>query len=338
MDLDLVDDGNSSGGNTSVSCELSKHQLFLLAMTRGASSVVCTVVCAILLGAVCRYMNWRFYEHRLLVYLTVVSLLYLLSVINQFVVLGRDSLDQGVHHGLCTTAATLTQLTLWLQLLVAVWIILYFVFSYGQPSYDFYDPHRALRRCKREILPLCVVIVWSAIFATVPVITDTYGLIGGWCWIRSLDDDCNLDAIGAVEQWVLFYAWQILLLVSAPIVLVIGVCRSYQIARRTEGTAVDTATAYRKKARASGIALTAYIAIYFLFQVYGLFVLLYIYVSSSIRSELSTALVAIAPIRFAFLPLLALLYLYCAGKFPDHARQLQQPTDNVSVVNYNSIH
>ena len=317
MDFSLDNENYSAitSANSST-CQLEDYQVNLLCGVRGGCAAVCAIIYTVLLGVTCWCMNRRFFEHRLLVYLILVSLLNLLANISQFVVLGRNSLDHNIFNGLCTTVATLTQFTAWLQILVAAWILIYFWFSYGQPSYDYYDPHRALRRCKREILPLCGTVVWAAFIAIVPAITEKYGMIYGWCWIQN---QCNDDPVGIAEQWILYYGWLIILLVCAPVVLIIGVCRSRQIARMSEGIAVQTAEIYRRKARASAIVLTAYILVYLLFYLYDL-CLVITDVSKTIPFGMWIIDAATISIRTTVLPLLALLYLYCTGKFPALAR------------------
>ena len=308
MELDLV---VNNSDNDTANCQLSEHQVKIIAEVRGASSVVCTILCVLSLGITCRYMNRRFFEHRLLVYLTLASLLNLFAIIGQGV-----TFDDDVHHDICTVIATFDQFSRWLTVLVAVWIIVYFLVSYGEQPYNYSDPHEALRRCKREILPVCVFVIWSAMFAIVPTITDTYGVTRGWCWIRVSDNKCNKDIIGFAEQWVLWLGWQILIVVSAPVVLVIGVWRSHRIARAMKQTANQTAESYRKKAKASGIVLFTFLTLYTLFNVYQVCEIIYSYISDRFSLVLRIVDAAYVPISIVILPLLVMLYLYCAGKFP----------------------
>ena len=315
--MDLSGDGS---GDDTVTCQLRGHPLKVLAGVRGASAVVCTLTCAVLLGVICRYMNWRSYEHRLLVYVTSVSLLRLLSSVSQSAVLGQGTFSQDVFHGLCSAIGMLAQFTSWLQLLTAAWILAYLWLSYGQPSYDYYDPHRALRRCKREILPLCLLILWAAVFTVIPAATGKYGETPfGSCWIRPFDSNCDADIGGVAEQWVLWYGWKMLLMICTPVVLIYGVYRYHKVVQMTKSTATQTAESYAKKARASIVVFVTYITFYLLVYLIEVCIHFRAFLSKAHTPKLPSLLVTdgiIHPIKAIVLPLLALLYFYYAGKFP----------------------
>ena len=44
-----------------------------------------------------------------------------------------------------------------------------------------------------------------ASFFWVPLLHNAYGLAGGWCWIRAMDDQCTKLKAGLVEQFALWY-------------------------------------------------------------------------------------------------------------------------------------
>ena len=90
------------------------------------------------------------------------------------------------------------------------------------------------RKMKRILQGLMgAIIVLAALIVTlsfVPFLTGTYGEIGGWCWIFSIDEDCKVLVVGLIEQmflWIIYHALISLiciLMVMAAVVLLLRAC------------------------------------------------------------------------------------------------------------------
>lgn len=91
--------------------------------------------------------------------------------------------------------------------------VLVFVFTVGIKIYLFffvrhiargsmlprflYTKHR---RVIMESLYVCLLTAATLGYAAIPFITNNYGIAGGWCWIRALDENCKLSRAGLLNQ------------------------------------------------------------------------------------------------------------------------------------------
>ena len=72
------------------------------------------------------------------------------------------------------------------------------------------------------------VLMWIA--CIVPFITGTYGEVGGWCWISSIDENCEVLVVGLMELvflWIIYHALITLiciLIVLTVVILSVGAC------------------------------------------------------------------------------------------------------------------
>jgi hypothetical protein len=94
---------------------------------------------------------------------------------------------------LCETIGLADQYTGTVQLFVTVGVSIHFIYQ----SLTFYPcvsgtstVSKSLRR-GLEVLLVVVSLVGPALYVWVPFIAVPYGETGGWCWIKTLDRDCN---------------------------------------------------------------------------------------------------------------------------------------------------
>ena len=91
--------------------------------------------------------------------------------------------------------------------------ILVFVFTVGMKIYLFFlvkhiakgnpIPKCLQTNCQRVVMESAFVILTVVItlaYAGIPFITGDYGLAGAWCWIRALNESCNVTTSGLVNQ------------------------------------------------------------------------------------------------------------------------------------------
>lgn len=77
------------------------------------------------------------------------------------------------------------------------------------------------------VIALAVVIVTASF---VPFIHGTYGEVGGWCWIVSIDGGCEVLVVGLIEQlflWIIYHALIAvicILIVLKPLILFVRAC------------------------------------------------------------------------------------------------------------------
>ena len=77
------------------------------------------------------------------------------------------------------------------------------------------------------VIALAVVIVTASF---VPFIHGTYGEVGGWCWIVSINEGCEVLVVGLIEQlflWIIYHALISLiciLIVLKPLILFVRAC------------------------------------------------------------------------------------------------------------------
>ena len=69
----------------------------------------------------------------------------------------------------------------------------------------------------------------------VPFITDTYGEVGGWCWIFSISEDCKMIAVGLLEQILLLLLYQMLISVICLLMILTAVILFLRACARRHG-------------------------------------------------------------------------------------------------------
>ena len=312
-------------------CAIPYYQLQVIAGVRGSVAVLC---CAAIIGAICyycscvkcrrcpvkfcrnRYIDLKRYEQRLVLYLTSATLLYILMCVVQFGVLGEDSLSTKGLVKLCSVIGFFQQFSSWIHLLSALWVIGWFSYKYYHDSLNTMEQMPTL--CK-DILPLFIIVVSAAIVSAVPAVSGSYGLTGGWCWIRSINENCDIDKEGVAYQWLLWYGWVTFFLVFIPSLLCTGICRAYIIAR-TQGAADPNQIAVRQYEERHAYAFRWLLFTYLLYLLVTAYRLAaYIYTSVSQRFTLGVwvAFAVAMPLGAVCLSWSALIYLWHTDQFND---------------------
>ena len=88
-----------------------------------------------------------------------------------------------------------------------------------------------------EVGYIVYIFVIPLIFNWIPLINETYGRAGAWCWIKSLDiDTCEIIKFGRDLQLILYYAPLFLFLLTQLLLYLIILCQLYRNKRRWKGT------------------------------------------------------------------------------------------------------
>ena len=53
---------------------------------------------------------------------------------------------------------------------------------------------------KLEVAIFVFAVTLPLLFEWIPFTTNSYGPLGTWCWIRNLEENCNLSSAGMLEQ------------------------------------------------------------------------------------------------------------------------------------------
>ena len=186
---------NSSG--------LTASNVTILAGVRGASGILCVVICAVLLMSIFFRSDRSKAINRLLTYITAAALMALLVDIAQVISVGCDFTW---HRTTCEIVGFFNQVTIWILLLQVTLLVGLIGLQYWCPSL------RNVLSPAKEIVAWFVIVFASVTVALIAVGTRGYGMNGAWCWIR---------ASRVVEQWVLWYGWLFPAIVVIAILLAI---------------------------------------------------------------------------------------------------------------------
>ena len=185
----------------------SEKQITILAALRGGTSAVAAVATIVLLVVTCAYRSKLGREskwlQKYLYALFGVSISYL-TVLSLGV----------VHHLLpdpsagrwCTAFGFLDQILSVIQITFLFIVIMVVFRPCGQDKIISGKKKWVWGGIMGTAIVLAVLMV---IASFVPTITGTYGEIGGWCWILSIDEDCEVLFVGLMEQiflWIIYHA------------------------------------------------------------------------------------------------------------------------------------
>jgi len=96
---------------------------------------------------------------------------------------------------ICKVIGIVSEYAIWTKLLLTFWINFHlFLLTVLLRKYWWL-----------EFVYVLSSLAFPATFIWVPLLHDIYGLAGGWCWIRTMDNHCNELKAGIVEQFALWY-------------------------------------------------------------------------------------------------------------------------------------
>ena len=103
--------------------------------------------------------------------------------------------------------------TIWLLFALSICVVLFFKVLEVATSWNYVDNiAKKARQCtftcckeinKLEVALVVLIFTVPLIYEWVPFTTNSYGPIGLWCWIRTLNDDCSMQIAGKWEgMWI----------------------------------------------------------------------------------------------------------------------------------------
>ena len=301
----------SSFNNSSCSLPFNTKQEVFLA--RGTTAIISTISCLI---GICLFVFFRLQKnltHRLSLYLLISALLCSATMLLQMVV----NKIQYENSFLCAIVAFMVQFSIWTKFLFTTVVVvvlsgLVLCYCLVQKVEYFYVPFSFL---------------FPVTFTWIPFLNNAYGLAGGWCWIRTHDEDCNLILAGLIEQFALCYVPLLILCTfNTGLIIVMTFILSYRGCKKSSSyDHVDQKTMRYRQALKETLPLIAYPII---FQILGWLALanrLYRAISDSYTNEEVLWVVhAMADPSWGFFSgMTFLLHLFFLGKFKLYkARQL----------------
>ena len=214
-----MDDYQESSFNSSLNCgHHSGYNYKIVGILHCCSAAVSFISCLLVIGLIILFKKYRFYEQRLILYLSVTALVYSLAAAltkTDFVTINSLTEDY------CKWIGFISQYTQW-SLLLAVAIITFDIML------------RVISERSTQPLEIAYIVMITLFPATlnwVPFLWDLYGPSGTWCWIKTntLNDsnECVKNEKGIILQFSLWYGPLFLVLVAILVtyIFIIGLLR-----------------------------------------------------------------------------------------------------------------
>ena len=181
-------------------------QLKYINLTRSVTAMVCVLMVVLVLLFLIANKAYTSTLQRLYIYLLIGTLF---SEAIQAVGL-EHQWKYAIQEELCKWLAFVTHWTSVMVFLAALAMILYLVFIVHSQVRS--NPFRryTLSKCSIVTLELAYAllpVLVSLGFALEPHFTGNYGLAGPWCWIRSVDENC--DDVGMRDQMIYFGLYEL---------------------------------------------------------------------------------------------------------------------------------
>ena len=190
------------------------EQLTVIALFRGATAAACCVILFLVL--VTLLVLARFYYQRvcgsvlkhLTLGFTATNVLYqlVLALHLQYYLNPHDL-------KFCEADAFLDQYvgSVLLLFMLEIALFLFFKALHVSTSWEFVDVYyEKVKECKfifcgwkinkLEVAIFVFAVTLPLLFEWIPFTTNSYGPLGTWCWIRNLEENCNLSSAGMLEQ------------------------------------------------------------------------------------------------------------------------------------------
>ena len=183
-----------NGTNNDSNCyrPLTKGQLESLPLIFGSIGVVSFLFCCVAIGSIVYCKAYQRSSHRLVLWLMISTLFVSAVVALELVVKFQKESDIEL---ICEVIGIVSEYAIWTKLLLTFCINFHlFLLTVLLRKYWWL-----------EFVYVLSSLAFPATFVWVPLLHDIYGLAGGWCWIRTMDNQCNELKAGIVEQFALWY-------------------------------------------------------------------------------------------------------------------------------------
>ena len=199
--------------NDSFSNEQRNH----LQIVMMSSSFMSAVLCFFAVMVVLCYKLHKFFVYRLALYQVLSCLAF--SMAEALQILNINYVENTYHGIVCRATAFLVTHTVWVKLFLTLCLVFHI---YVRAVYL-----KNLKKC--EITYIAISLSIPGFIASIPLITEYYGLAGAWCFIRDWKNHCpsEKDIAGIIQQFVLWYAPLVISLFICLIAVLIVVTKYY---------------------------------------------------------------------------------------------------------------
>ena len=171
----------------------SNKQKTILQIVMMSFGLLSAFLCLIAVILVCCYKLHKFFVYRLALYQILSCLAFSLAEALQMI----NYFDNTYHGIACRFTAFMVTHTVWIKLLLTLCLVFHiYISAVYLKNFE-----------KWEIVYIAISLSIPGIIASIPLITEYYGLAGGWCWIRDYKNNCvgEKDTFGIVQQFTLWY-------------------------------------------------------------------------------------------------------------------------------------
>ena len=216
---------------------LSTHNRNTILYVNGSIATLSAVCCILALATVTIKRLYKKVIYRLAMYQVSVALLQSFSSVLVFMLIGYD--EAKVYYLVsCKAIAFLGQIFILMNLLFISWLTCH-LFAFVVFLKD-------LKRLEWLYISSSVLI--PLLVACIPFITDSYGVVGAWCYITSLkhEDNCTTrpDVVGFTEQFTIYYGPAAFLFTVDMIAIVVMTltmaCRTWNWRNKTHTCKLET--------------------------------------------------------------------------------------------------
>ena len=173
----------------------SNEQMTQLLIAMMSSGLVSAVLCLIAVIVVLCYTLHKFFVYRLALYQVLSCLAF--SMAEALQILNINYVENTYHGIVCRATAFLVTYTLWVKLFLTFSLVFHiYVRAVYLKNFE-----------KWEIQYIAISLSIPGLIASIPLITEYYGLAGGWCWIPDWKNHCasEKDTAGIIQQFILWY-------------------------------------------------------------------------------------------------------------------------------------
>ena len=242
---------------------LSKDDRNTILIVRGSVAILSVLCCTVALVAFTIKRLYRKVIYRLAMYQVTAALFESSLLALVFMLIDYDA-EKLYYRVSCKASAFMAQFWILVKLFFISWLTLHL--------FAFIVFFKDLKRLEWLYISSSVLI--PLLVACIPFITDSYGVVGAWCYITSLKhvDNCTTrpDVVGITEQFTLYYGPAALLFTVNMIAIVVmtvtmacRTCTLKQVDRETQ-TLYSEDSNQHVKALKQILPLVAYPIIHFL--------------------------------------------------------------------------
>lgn len=200
------------------------------------------------------FKKWRFFSQRLILYLAIAATLTSLSSIVRRV--DYENQVGESYENYCIFSGFFNQSSFWTLFTSIISIVIFMVLRI----------FTSIKVERFEVIIIIFIFIFPLTFNWIPFINRTYGNAGPWCWIRSLDKNCERTDFGRALQLVLYYIpIYSFLFILIVIYIIIGV-KLYRTKKKWTGNIDFQTERTKKQIKQEVIPLMSYPLLYFVFN------------------------------------------------------------------------